>query len=353
MEKILVAMSGGVDSSVTAFLLKERGYDVSGIMLKLFSNEDICVNSRTCCSLADSQDAENVAAKIGVDFHVFNYSKFFKAEVIDRFVASYQSGRTPNPCIDCNRYVKFGALFDRLPMYEKDGIATGHYARIERAGERFLLKKAVDATKDQSYVLYALTQEQLARTLFPLGEMTKAEVREIADRCEFINADKPDSQDICFVTKGSYAEFIEEYTGEAMRSGDFVDAEGNVLGRHSGYMNYTVGQRRGIGIGFNKPMYVCEIRAGDNVVVLGEEKQLYSRRLVARDLNWIAVERLDGAMRASAKIRYNSVEQPAMLHQVGEDEVVVEFDEPQRAVTAGQAVVFYEGDVVIGGGTIV
>jgi tRNA-specific 2-thiouridylase len=287
-------------------------------------------------------------------YYVFNFSRDFKEEVIGRFVSAYQNGATPNPCIDCNRYMKFGKLLRRARQLNMDYIATGHYARIEyNAGTgRYLLKKAADETKDQSYVLYAMTQEQLARTVFPLGELCKSEVRGIAEKLGFINAKKHDSQDICFVRDGDYAGFIERYTGKTYESGDFVDIDGNVLGRHRGLIRYTEGQRKGLGLSLQKPMYVRSKNVADNTVTLCEDGGLLSESLDAGDFNWIAYDKVDSPVRVKAKTRYRQEERWATAAQLSEGTVRIEFDEPQRAIARGQAVVLYDGDIVAGGGTI-
>lgn len=353
--RALIAMSGGVDSSVAAYLMKERGYDCTGVTMKLFYNEDIGASpERSCCSLEDVEDARSVARKLHIPYHVFNFSERFEKDVICRFVSAYENGATPNPCIDCNRYIKFDQLLLRARELGYDCIATGHYARIEpdaRSG-RYLLKKAADADKDQSYVLYALTQEQLAHTQFPLGGMTKPEVRKIAAAQGFLNARKHDSQDICFVPNGDYADFIERHTGRVWLEGDFIDQRGNLLGRHRGVIRYTVGQRRGLGLSFPEPMYVCAIRPSDNTVTLGAESELRSRFLTATDINLISVPSIASPLRVKAKIRYRQTEQWATVVQPDADTLLVEFDEPQRAITKGQAVVLYDGDTVVGGGTI-
>ena len=346
-------MSGGVDSSVAAYIMKQRGCDCIGVTMKLFDNEDIGMGSdKTCCSLADTQDARNVACSMDMPFYVLNFAEDFKKQVIDRFVSAYQKGATPNPCIDCNRYMKFEKLLDRAEQLGLDCIVTGHYARIEYSDDRYLLKKAADTTKDQSYVLYSMTQRQLSRTVFPLGELCKSEVRRIAAEQGFINADKGDSQDICFVRDGDYAGFIENYTNTECQSGDFVDTHGNILGRHKGIIRYTVGQRRGIGLSFDSPMYVLSKCTDNNTVTLCQGDELYKKSFDADGFNWIAISAADAPMRTKAKIRYNQVEQWATVTPTGEDTVHVEFDQPQRAIAKGQAVVLYDGDIVVGGGVI-
>jgi len=351
-KKAMIAMSGGVDSSVAAYLIQKSGMDAIGVTLRLFDNEDIGVQSRTCCSLEDVEDAASVAARLGMKHYTFNFKDEFAREVIGRFIDAYEHCRTPNPCIDCNRYIKFKKLIDRARELDYDYVVTGHYARIEEENGRFLLKKGLDTSKDQSYVLYALTQEQLSRTLLPLGGMSKPEVRAIAEENGFINARKRDSQDICFVPNGDYASFIEGYTGRSYPNGSFVDKEGNVLGEHKGLIRYTRGQRKGLGLALPKPMYVCEICPKNNTVVLGDNEDLFSKELYADDINLIAVDSIAAPMRISAKVRYSQGAYPATVWQTGEDEIRIEFDEPQRAITSGQAVVMYDGDIVVGGGVI-
>ncbi|NLM62017.1 MAG: tRNA 2-thiouridine(34) synthase MnmA [Clostridiales bacterium] len=355
-KKVMVAMSGGVDSSVAAALLLEQGYEVCGVTLKLFSNSDIGIEerTRTCCSLEDVQDARSVAYKLGFEHYVFNFGIHFQNSVMSRFVDEYLHGRTPNPCIDCNRYVKFSKLIDRALLMEQDYIATGHYARIEFNGAtgRYELKKARDITKDQTYVLYALTQHELAHTLFPLGDMLKKEVREYADEHGLVTARKPDSQDICFVVDGDYAGFIEKTTGQDSKPGNFVDAKGNILGTHKGIIHYTIGQRRGIGLSFDGPRYVVDKDYESNTVVIGTEEELYKNGLVAADINWISIPSLSEPMTVNVKTRYSQKEAPATIFPGDSGTVSVRFDEPQRAITPGQAVVFYDGETVVGGGTI-
>ena len=354
-KKAMIAMSGGVDSSVAAYLMKEAGYECIGATMKLFQNEDVGIpREHSCCSLSDVEDARSVAYALGMKYYVFNFSDRFEEEVIDKFVRIYENGGTPNPCIDCNRYLKFEKLMDRANELSYDYVVTGHYARIdydENTG-RYLLKKAVDDTKDQSYVLYSMTQEQLARTLFPLGEMRKSAAREIAEEQGFINARKHDSQDICFVQNGSYGEFIEQHTGKNYPAGDFVNTKGEVLGKHKGIIHYTIGQRKGLGLSFSEPMYVVAINPKDNTVTLGTNEELFTKDLLANDINLISVDKIEKPMRVKAKVRYRQQEQWATATQIDQDTLKVEFDEPQRAITAGQAVVLYDGDVVVGGGTI-
>ncbi len=359
MSKVLVGMSGGVDSSVAAKLLCDAGHTVAGATLKLFSDEDIveCENpTRTCCALSDVQDARSVCRKLGIDHFVYNFREAFAADVIGRFIDSYRQGRTPNPCIDCNRYIKFEKMVERALLLGFDYIATGHYSRIrqdEKTG-RYLLLRGLDPTKDQSYVLYALTQFQLSHTLFPLGELQKTEVREIAEKAGLINARKKESQDICFVPGGDYPAFINKAVPGANRPGNFIDSNGKVIGTHQGVTRYTIGQRRGIGASFGpEPLYVVAKNATDNTVTLAPDAALLERSLIADDVNLIALSDLSAPLRVKAKIRYNQSEQSATVTTLGDSRVRVDFDEKQRAVAGGQAVVFYDGDIVIGGATIV
>lgn len=348
-------MSGGVDSSVAAFLTKERGFDCAGATMKLFYNEDIGVGGESrCCSLDDVEDARSVANRLGIPFFVFNFSDDFRRHVIERFVSAYKSGATPNPCIDCNRFLKFEKFFSRAKELDIGHIVTGHYAVVyyDAAARRWGLKKGADEAKDQSYVLYSLTQEQLAHTLLPLGGLTKAAVRAIAEANGFINARKRESQDICFVPDGDYAAFIERYTREPNRPGNFIDGAGRVLGRHRGFVRYTIGQRRGLGLSLREPLYVCAKRAADNTVVLGRNEELFSKSLTASGINLIACDKITAPLRLRAKVRYKHREQWATVEQLSESRLRVDFDEPQRAVTPGQAVVLYDGDAVVGGGTI-
>ena len=351
--KALIAMSGGVDSSVAALLMKQRGYDAVGCTMKLFDNKDAGIpRDHSCCSLADVEDARMVAWKLDMPYYVFNFKEVFAERVIEPFIRSYQHGETPNPCIECNRHLKFAKLYERALILACDTVVTGHYARIELADDRFVLKKALDPAKDQSYVLYAMTQEQLSRTQFPLGELTKTEVRRIAEQNGLVTADKPDSQDICFVPDGDYAAVIERMTGQASQSGDFVDTAGHVIGRHRGIIHYTVGQRKGLGIASERPWYVCRLSPRDNTVVLGRYEELFSARVPVRACTWVSGNPPTESFRCRAKLRYRQPEQPATAYPQTDGTVVLEFDAPQRAVTPGQAAVLYDGDIVLGGGVI-
>ena len=354
--KAVIAMSGGVDSSVAAALIKGQGYECIGVTLKLFeaANPLLPGMQRGCCSLADVKDAQQAANQLKIPHYVLNFTEAFQKNVIQRFIDTYEAGGTPNPCIDCNRYVKFNNLLLRSRELDFDLLVTGHYARIEQdPGGRFILKKAKDSQKDQSYVLYCLNQNQLEHTRFPLGDLTKNEVRQIAREFGFLNAEKQESQDICFVPNGDYGSFMEQYTGKQYPEGDIIDAEGKILGRHRGIVRYTLGQRRGLGVAANKAVYVTAKNLEANTVTLGNESSLYTKTLIARDINLIACENMEKPQRCMVKTRYLQQEKTALVEQTGPDEIRVSFDEAQRAVTPGQAAVFYNQDIVIGGGTIV
>lgn len=336
--KALIAMSGGVDSSVAAKLMLDEGYECVGCMMLLHGGEN-------------TADAKSVAERLSIPFHVFDFTKEFQRCVVDRFVKTYELGCTPNPCIDCNRYLKFGLLYEKAKELGCDVIVTGHYARISQENGRFFLKKAVNESKDQSYVLYSLSPEQLRHTRFPLGEMSKDAVRKIAAEAGFVSANKPDSQDICFVPDGDYAAVIERHTAKTPVPGNFVGLDGKVLGQHRGLIHYTIGQRRGLALPQGERVYVCALRPADNTVVVGPNEALFSKTLVASDFNW-SIDAPTELLRCEAKIRYRHAAQPAIAHVLADGRGEVTFDEAQRAITPGQSVVLYRGDLVLGGGKI-
>lgn len=357
--RALIAMSGGVDSSVAALLMKQAGFECMGVTMKLRGEEldaEDC-SDKACCTVFDAEDARSVCCRLGFPFYVFDFEDEFRENVIDRFVRSYETGETPNPCIDCNRYLKFGRLYQKAAELGCEYVVTGHYARVEldeRTG-RWLLKKSLNEAKDQSYVLYFLTQEQLAHTRFPLGEFAdKSEVRELAEKNGFINAKKGESQDICFVPGGDYAKFIRVYSGRDYPEGDFLDGSGNILGRHRGLIHYTIGQRKGLGISYSEPLYVCGKSVSDNAVILGTERELYTRELTARDFNWISLEAPpEKPIEVGVRTRYHAKEARARAAANSDGTVTVRFEQPQRAIAPGQAVVLYDKDIVVGGGRII
>lgn len=354
MKTILVAMSGGVDSAVTALLLQRQGYAVTGATMRLFDDGAASAGDRGCCSLESVADARAVCHQLGVDHLVFNFIPEFQHQVIDRFIQGYLQGETPNPCLDCNQYLKFGRFLRRADELELDGIATGHYARIqwEPALDRWTLRKGADESKDQSYALYAMTQQQLSRTLLPLGEYQKTEIRSLARDAGFSIAEKPDSQDICFVPEGDYGQFILHQTGENPRPGSFVDRQGHVLGQHRGQLFYTLGQRRGLGVSAEDRLYVTGKDLEQNQVRLGGNDELFPQKIRVRQVNWVALPGLEKPLEVSVQTRYRSREARAVLKPLGEDRVEVTFLTPQRAPTPGQAAVFYQDDLLLGGGVI-
>lgn len=358
-------MSGGVDSSVAALLMREEGYTCLGCTMRLFSNEEAGVtNEKGCCSLADVEDARSVAYRLGMPYYVFNFCDDFKKTVLQDFVDNYTAGKTPNPCIECNRSLKFAKLLERANVLGCEVLVTGHYARVTYENGHWSLKKAWDAAKDQSYVLYMLTQEQLSHIRFPLGNKTKQQVRAIAQQHGFLNAAKRESQDLCFVPDGDYPAAIRRLTGRVSVPGDFVDETGRVLGRHKGIEYYTIGQRKGLGVSGSmlkrgscqgaagKPLYVVAIDSEKNTITLGTQEALFASGALLQNVNWIQGDKPSGQVRCAAKVRYRQAEQPACVTPLDENSARLVFSKPQRAITPGQAAVFYDGDTVLGGGTI-
>lgn len=354
-KKVVIGMSGGVDSSVAAYLLKEAGYDVIGVTMQIWQTEDSCSLEENggCCGLSAVEDARRVATDLGIPYYVMNFRNEFKENVMDYFVEEYKQGRTPNPCIACNRYVKWESLLKRSLDIGADYIATGHYARVvQLENGRYTLKKSATSAKDQTYALYNLTQHQLSHTLMPVGEYTKDEIRKIAENIDLKVANKPDSQEICFIPNNDYAGFIEETMGEPAKPGNFVTPDGKVIGKHKGIIHYTVGQRKGLNLSMGYPVFVVAIRPETNEVVIGKADDVFSKKLYCNNLNFMSIPSLEGEMRVSVKIRYSHQGADATIRMIGDDEVECIFDEPQRAITPGQAVVFYDGEYVVGGGTI-
>ena len=354
--KVVVGMSGGVDSSVAAWLLKEQGYDVIGVTMQIWQDEDNVVQEENggCCGLSAVDDARRVAASIGIPYYVMNFKQEFQKNVIDYFTEEYLNGRTPNPCIACNRYVKWEALLQRSLSIGADYIATGHYARIDKLPNgRYAIRRSATLAKDQTYALYNLTQEQLEHTLMPVGNYSKDQIREMAEKIGLQVANKPDSQDICFVPDGDYASFIEENADAPIRQGNFVTPDGKILGKHKGIIHYTVGQRKGLGLAMGHPVFVVDIRPETNEVVIGDNSDCFSDRLVADRLNFMAVDRLTEPKHLMARIRYSHKGGECTVRMIDDDRIECVFDEPQRAVTKGQAVVLYEDGHVFGGGTII
>lgn len=352
--RAMIAMSGGVDSAVAAYLLKEQGYDVAGVTLQMFDRAMLSPEARNALSSVDPiADARDAADRLGIPHHALNFSKHFESAVVDPFIDTYKTGGTPNPCVECNRCIKFGKLMDAAESLGYPYLATGHYSKIERsASGRYVLRRAEDASKDQTYMLWSLSQEQLARVILPLGGMTKSEVRAIAESLGFVSAKRKDSQDICFIPDGDYAAFIKHRTGEHFPAGDFIDGNGNVLGKHKGIIHYTVGQRKGLGIALGEPMYVAKKDVRANTVTLTKNEGLFKKTLEVCRANLMLWNQLDAPVRVTAKVRYHHTPAPATVTQIAEDRLLVEFDEPVRAIAPGQSFVMYVDDYLAGGGII-
>lgn len=352
-KRVLLGMSGGVDSSAAAYILKEKGYEVIGATMKLKEVEG--QKSNACALSPAANDAKKVCDILNIPFYEFDFKEIFEIRIMNYFVNEYNAGRTPNPCVACNKFIKFDMFYKKAVELGADYMSTGHYAKVEYdpAMERYLIKKSVSQDKDQTYVLYNLTQNQLKHILLPLGNYTKDEIRKLAEKIGLGVADKPDSQEICFIEDNDYVRFIKEKTGVEPAVGNYIDTKGNILGKHKGIINYTIGQRKGLGIAVGRPLYVVDIIADKNLVVLGDEELIFKKELIAENVNFIPFDNLNDPMNVKAKIRYTAKESDAIIFPLGENKVKVSFDKEQRAVTKGQSVVFYKEDVLVGGGIIV
>lgn len=352
-KKVVVGMSGGVDSSVTAYLLKEQGYDVIGVTMQVWQeDEEYEAAEGGCCSLSAVEDARRVAYKLDIPFYVMNFKDIFKKNVIDYFIDEYMEGRTPNPCVACNKYIKFDALLKKAMDLGAEYVATGHYASIEKVGDRYLLRRSEDDKKDQTYALYNLTQFQLAHTLMPCGVYKKERIREIAKEIGLLVHNKKDSEEICFIPDNDHGSYIKKQVPDKVREGNFVDKQGNILGKHKGIVYYTIGQRKGLGIALGRPVFVTDINPLTNTVVLGSEEDIFKTELVAKDINLIPFDKLEKTMEVEAKVRYSARPGKAWITPLEDGRVRVKFENKQRAITKGQSVVFYDKEYLVGGGII-